>query len=193
MSLTRKLLKELELTDTAVERIIAAHVDTVNALREERDNALAQSAAYADTVRERDEYRTLAENRAQEASCAREELLTYQAQVTKERHEATRRSALTEALAAQGANPQAIPLLLVSITLREDDWDGDCLKDAAAALQPWRAKYGALFAIKSPMPVTRIAPPVTPGGALTHADVKRMSADDINRSWSAVQKALRSP
>ncbi len=193
MSLTRKLLKELELTDAAVERIIAAHVDTVNALREERDNALAQSAAYADAARERDEYRTLAESRAQEASCAREELLTYQAQVTKERHEATRRSALTEALAAQGANPQAIPLLLDAIALPEDDWNGEALKDAAASLQPWRAKYSALFAIKSPLPVTRVAPPLNAGGALTPADVKRMSAEDINRSWGAVQKALRTP
>ena len=35
MSLTRKLLKDLELNDSAIERIIAAHVDTVDALRQE--------------------------------------------------------------------------------------------------------------------------------------------------------------
>ena len=45
MSLTRKLLKEMELTDDAIERIIAAHVDTVDALRQERDAALASSEA----------------------------------------------------------------------------------------------------------------------------------------------------
>ena len=32
MSLTRKLLKELELEENAIERIIAAHVETVEAL-----------------------------------------------------------------------------------------------------------------------------------------------------------------
>ena len=41
MSLTRKLLKELELNEDAVERIIAAHVETVDALRQERDAALS--------------------------------------------------------------------------------------------------------------------------------------------------------
>ena len=34
MSLTRKLLRELELNDDTIERIISAHVDTVDALRQ---------------------------------------------------------------------------------------------------------------------------------------------------------------
>lgn len=76
--------------------------------------------------------------------------------------------------------------------LPDDAWSADdTLTDAATALQPFRAKYGALFSVKTPIPVTRVSPPVKAGGALTRADVQRMSADDINRSWNAVQKALR--
>ncbi len=174
MSLTRKLLKELELNDTAIERIIAAHVETTDALRSERDAALAQS-----------------EEQLGQALAAREELSTYRAQVEQEQHAAARRLALTQALTAQGANAQALPLLLDAIALPEEAWQGDRLADSAAALQPYQARYSGLFAARSPMPVTRVAPPLASGGLLTHADVKRMSAHDINRNWSAVRKALQ--
>ena len=173
MSLTRKLLKELELNDNAVERIIAAHVDTVDAIRQERDAALAQSDA-----------------QLVETAAAREALTAYRAQVEQEQHAAARKAALADALAHQGANAQALPLLLDAISLPEDAWEGDSLSNADAALQAYRAKYPGLFATKSPMPITRVSPPLFSGGALTHADVKRMSASDINRNWSAVQKAL---
>ena len=191
MSLTRKLLKELELNEDAVERIIAAHVETVDALRQERDSALARATAVESTVQERDKLRALAEERLNEAASARDELTAYRAQVEQERHQASRRSALAQALTAQGANASALPLLLDSIALPEEDWEGNTLRSAEAALQPYRAKYSALFSVKSPIPVTKVAPPVTSGGILTPADIKRMSANDINRNWNAVKTALQ--
>lgn len=190
MSLTRKLLRELELNDNVVERIIAAHVETVDALRQERDAALARATAIESSVQERDELRALAEARLNEASAARDELSAYRTQVAEERHQASRRSALAQALTAQGANANALPLLLDAISLSEEDWEGDTLR-SAEVLQPYRAKYSALFSVKSPVPITKIAPPVNAGGTLSPADVKRMSATDINRNWSAVKTALQ--
>ena len=174
MSLTRKLLKELELNEDAVERIIAAHVETVDALRQERDAALSQSEA-----------------QLAEAASAQEALAAYRAHTEQQQQAAARRMALASALAEHGANPQATELLLDAITLPEESWDGAKLLDAAATMQSCRAKYPGLFASRSSIPITRVAPPLSGGGALTHADVKRMSVSDINRNWSAVQKALR--
>lgn len=191
MSLTRKLLKELELNDAAIERIIAAHVETVDALRQERDSALTRAEQIEASLTEQEELRTLALAREQEAAAVRDELTSYRAQVEAEKHAAARRTALSDALTAQGASQQALPLLLDAITLPEEAWNGDELADASAALQPWHAKYGALFAAKETIPVTRIHPPVSSGGLLTPADVKRMSAADINRNWSAVKNALQ--
>ena len=191
MSLTRKLLKELELNETAIERIIAAHVDTVDALRQERDAALTRATQIEASIEERDELRTRLDAQTQEAAAAKDELVAYRAQVESEQHASARRTALADALTVHGANPQALPLLLDAISLPEEHWHGDTLADAAASLQPWRAKYGALFAAKSPLPVTRVQPPINGGGTLTPADVKRMSASDINRNWSAVRSALQ--
>ena len=174
MSLTRKLLKELELNDSAIERIIAAHVETVDALRQERDAAQAQRDAQQG-----------------ETAAIQAEYTAYRSQVEETQRFTARREALTHALTAQGANPSALPLLLDAIHLPEEAWQDNKLADAAASLQPWRAKYGALFAVKNPVPVRKVHPPVQGGGLLTHADVKRMSASDINRNWSAVKTALQ--
>ena len=191
MSLTRRLLKELELENSAIERIIAAHAETVDALRQERDAALTRANQIEASQQEREELRTQLASRTQEAADLQADYAAYRAQVEGERRTAARRAALTEALTAQGANPQALPLLLDAIQLPEEAWQEDVLPDAAATLQPWRAKYGALFAAKSPIPVTRVSPPLTGGGLLTPADVKHMSAEDINKHWSAVRTALQ--
>ena len=191
MSLTRRLLKELELENSAIERLIAAHAETVDALRQERDAALTRANQIEVSQQEREELRTQLASRTQEAADLQADYAAYRAQVEGERRTAARRAALTEALTAQGANPQALPLLLDAIQLPEEAWQEDALPDAAATLQPWRAKYGALFAAKSPIPVTRVSPPLTGGGLLTPADVKHMSAEDINKHWSAVKTALQ--
>lgn len=191
MSLTRRLLKELELENSAIERIIAAHAETVDALRQERDAALTRANQIEVSQQEQEELRAQLASRTQEAADLQADYAAYRAQVEGERRTAARRGALTEALTAQGANPQALPLLLDAIQLPEEAWQEDALPDAAATLQPWRAKYGALFAAKSPIPVTRVSPPLTSGGLLTPADVKHMSAEDINKHWSAVKTALQ--
>ena len=174
MSLTRKLLKELELEENAIERIIAAHVETVDALRQERDAAQAQRDAQQG-----------------ETALIQAEYAAYRSQVEEAQRLTARRDALSQALTAQGANPQALPLLLDAIHLPEEAWQDNHLTNAAASLQPWRAKYSALFTVKTPIPVTRVRPPVQGGGLLTPADVKRMSANDINRHWNAVKNALQ--
>lgn len=173
MSLTRKLLKELELNEEAIERIIAAHVDTVDALKQETQEA-----------------RSAAELQQAQALAVQEELTAYREQVEQEQHASARRCALAEALTSQGANAAALPLLLETVALPEEAWNGDTLTDPAAILTPIRAKYAGLFAARKPIPITRVSPPLNGGGQLTHADVKRMSAHDINRNWSAVKSAL---
>ena len=174
MSLTRKLLKELELSPSAIERIISAHAETVDALKQEAAVATTQLTA------------------AQEnAASLQADYDAYRTQIETEKRLTARQQALTAALTEAGANPQALPLLLDAIALPEEAWQENALTNPAEALYPWRTKYAALFQVKSPLPVTRVAPPIHAGGLLTPADVKRMSADDINKHWSAVKNALQ--
>ena len=174
MSLTRKLLKELELDNSAIERIITAHVETVDALKQEAAAATTQLTAARES-----------------AAALQADYDAYRTRVETEKRLTARHQALTAALTEAGANPQALPLLLDAIILPEEAWQDNTLANPAEALYPWRTKYAALFQVKSPLPVTKVQPPIHTGGLLTPADVKHMSADDINKHWSAVKTALQ--
>ena len=191
MSLTRKLLKELELNDTAIERVIAAHTTTVEALKQERDQARARIDECEAAQQELAELRPQLEEAQANSNIAQAQLVAYRTQVEVEKHHTARRAALSEALEKHGANPATIPLMLDAIPLPADAWDGDALVDPDATLLPFQQKYAPLFAKRTAIPVTKVQPPIAGAGSLTPADVMRMSADDINRNWSAVRSALQ--
>ena len=191
MSLTRKLLKELELNDAAIERVIVAHTTTVESLKQERDQARARIDECEAAQQELAALRPQLEEAQANSHIAQAQLVAYRTQVEVEKHHTARRAALSEALEKHGANPSAIPLMLDAIPLPADAWDGDALVDPDATLLPFQQKYGALFAKRTAIPVTKVQPPIAGAGALTPADVMRMSADDINRNWSAVRSALQ--
>ena len=52
MSLTRKMLKAMGIEDEKIEQIIEAHTDTVNALKDERDEYKANAEKLAETEKE---------------------------------------------------------------------------------------------------------------------------------------------
>ncbi len=191
MSLTRKFLKELELTDEVIEPIIAAHVAVTDALKQERDEYRDASAALEGMTQERDAWREMAGEHQASLEALRAEYEGYQAETEEHRHQAARREALTGALRAAGANPQAIPLLLDALPLPADCWNGDALADEGGLMAKIRAKYSPMFSDPIPLATARVSPPVDMGGVMTQQDLRRMSPDDINRNWDIVATALK--
>ena len=184
MSLTRKLLRELNLEDGQIERIILAHMETVDAVRQERD-ALHQ---------ERDALRTqIAELTPHRDAAARiqADFDAYRAQVDADRLASARQASLRAALLDAGANPLTVDLLAAASPLPEDAFDGGTLRDPAAALAPLRDRYGALFAQPVALPTPRLAPPADVAAPLSRDDVARMSEQEILANWGTVQAALR--
>ena len=80
MSLTRSLLKELQISPDAAERIIAAHAESIDALRQERDAARGEAAqlesiraALAEMTQARDEACQARDSAREELSALGEE------------------------------------------------------------------------------------------------------------------------
>lgn len=190
MSLTRSMLKDLQLPEEAVERIIAAHIETVDALKRERDEARAAAEALPKTSRERDELRNQLSAATESARQAQDALTAYQEEAAAAKRQQARSEALRQALLDQGANEQAVQLLADALPLSEDCWDGDALRDPEAAIAPIRARYGGFFSVPTPLPTTRVTPPLHDGPALSREDVQRMSLDEINHQWSLVRSIL---
>ena len=177
MSLTRKLLRELNLEDAQIERIILAHMETVDALRQERDALRTQ---VTDLSPHRDA-----------AARIQADFDAYRAQVDADRLASARQASLRAALLTAGANPQTVDLLAAATPLPEDAFDGGELRDPAAALAPIRARYGALFAQPVALPTPRLSPPGDAAAPLSRDDIARMSEQEILANWGTVQAALR--
>ena len=92
MSLTRSLLKELQISPDAAERIIAAHAESIDALRQERDAARGE-AAQLESIRAALAEMTQARDEACQArDSAREELSALGGQFDSYRKSTSRRA-----------------------------------------------------------------------------------------------------
>lgn len=189
MTLNRKLLRELELNDETIERILAAHTEAVDALCAERDAAQKAAEALGETAAERDALREAAATHQQEAERLRGEFALFREQVHAERTAEGRASAIREALRHAGANELALPLLAQAVKTTEEDWDGVALREGADVLSPVIGQYGAFFSQPVPIPTDRVSPPLD-GSALSREDVRAMSPEEINQNWHQVRSAL---
>ena len=193
MSLTRKQLRDLQLDEATIEEIIAAHVSTIEGLRAERDAALEAAAGADALAREREgllarvESLTASLQEQGEARAAFEEYLSQEAaQHAREAKEAALRTALEEA----GCNRYAVELILREIDPDQAVLSGEQVINARELIAPMKEKYAPFFARPVRIPTPAVEPPVSSEGALDISDVARMSAEEINRNWSAVRSAL---
>ena len=124
-----------------------------------------------------------------ETARIRSEFDAFRQTTQAERTARQRQDVIRAALRRAGANEQAVDLLALAVSTTAEDWDGDALRDEAAALAPVRGQYAAFFATPAPLPTDPISPPLS-GAGLTLADVRAMSADEINDNWSLIRAAL---
>lgn len=176
MALTRKLLKDMQLEDPIIEQIIAAHAASIQALEQQRDEALAQAAALneashaaAQVQADFDAYRASVESAAQTAKAAR---------------------LLRLALIQAGCNEQAIELMIRTLPPASLALENGCLVNEKGLIASLKEQYAAFFAKPVRLPTPTIQPPVSSGGALTREDLSRMSAEEINTNWNAVKGVL---
>lgn len=177
MALTRQLLKDMQLTDENIEQIIAAHVATIEALKNERDAAAAENQAL----------RAAAD---QSAAQVQQAFDAYRAQVEQDRQTRKALEILRLSMLQAGCNEKALDLLIQSIDPAALEMEGGMLKNSAALIADLRSKYADFFARPVRMPAPTLQPPVTASGPLTRDDLSRMSVDEINRNWSAVKGVL---
>lgn len=177
MALTRQLLKELQLSDETIEAIISAHVSTIEALKDERDTALAEAEL-------------LRASSTQSTQQVQQAFDAYRAQVEQDRQSHKAKELLRLTMLQAGCNEKAIDLLLQSIDPSELEMEGGMLKNGAALVARLRSKYADFFARPVRMPTPYLQPPVPSGGTLTLDDLSHMSADEINRNWDAVKGIL---
>jgi len=191
MALTRRQLRALNLDNDAIEAIIAAHADTVQALTQERDEALSRAEEAHRRQSETQAALEALQGVQEENLRLQSDFDAYRTQIELDRMQSARQAEIRRALQDAGANPKALELLCGAVRQEHVQWEENRIVNPKEALSPLMQLYADFFAPPVCLPAPEIAPPGEDQGPLSLGDVRRMSEDDIMRSWSTVRAALR--
>lgn len=195
MALTRKFLKALGIEDDKIDEIVAAHGETVTALKAEIDEAKQGASGLDAVTKERDRYKADLEalqKTSGDAAKVQAEYDAYKAQVEKDKTAAKKGAALDAVLKEAGVERESFRKQLGK------GWDMDTIeledgkvKDKAALISRIKADYPDFIGTAHTEGTKPLTPP--PGGSKTYTreQLKGLSAEEINANWGAVQAALK--
>ena len=115
MALTRKFLRALGIEDDKIEEIIGAHLETVNPLKDERDNLKEQADKAAELQKQVDaltKQSGSSEDLAKKYEDEHAAFEAYKAEVEKGKAETAKKSAYRKLLEASGIDPKRIDAVM---------------------------------------------------------------------------------
>ena len=115
MALTRKFLRALGIEDDKVEEIIGAHLETVNPLKDERDNLKEQADKAAELQKQVDaltKQGSSTEDLAKKYEDEHKAFEAYKADVEAGKAEAAKKSAYRKLLESSGIDPKRIDAVM---------------------------------------------------------------------------------
>lgn len=135
MSLTRRMLKAMGIEDEKIDEIINAHTETVNALKEERDNYKKDAEDLPNVIKERDKYKEQAEKDnpyEQKYNDLKKQHDDYVAEQTAKETKAKKQEAYRELLKGIGVSEKRLSAILKVTDLSSIELDEQGkIKDAS--------------------------------------------------------------
>lgn len=194
MALTRKLLKGMGLTDEQVDTIIEAHTDTVDGLKGDITRYKADAEKLPGVQRELDDLKAAGDGGYQE-KYEREHAAfeNFKADVTARESKAAKEKAARtyfEGKNITGANLE-LAMRGCGAELEALELDGDKIRDAKSLDALIEGVFKPLVSTVQTMGANTAAPPAKPDGtSYTAADIRGMSAADINKNWDSIKASL---
>ena len=191
MALTRNMLKTMGLNEEQINAIIEGHTETVTALTKERDDFKAKAETLDSVTKERDTYKEKAE-KAGDSAKVQKEFDDYKAGVEKDKLNAKKRKALDAAFKTAGVQRDTFR----SSMLKAWDLDGveldekGAIKDVDGLNAAIKKDYADFIATSEDNPLPKNDPPSGGRQTFTRADIEKMSVEEINKNWDAINKQL---
>lgn len=198
MALTRRMLKAMGISDEQVDEIIAAHTETVDALKEQRDAYKADAEKLADVQKQLDKATADLEAAGKDAykvkyEALKEEYEGYKTEQTKKESHAAKEKAYRALLREAGVSEKRIDSVL-----KVSDIDGvelddkGAIKDSDKLTESIKSEWADFITTTETRGASTSYPPANNnGGAMTKADIYKK--DDHGRyvlSAAERQKAL---
>jgi predicted MPP superfamily phosphohydrolase len=203
MALTRKMLKAMELDEDKISQIIDAHQATVDEIAKERDALKADAEKYkADSEKlaavEKDLVKAKAKlEDADEVSkkykALQEEYANYKNDVTAKTAQEQREKAYRALLAEAGVSDKRIDSIIkvTDLSKIEIGEDGK-VKDAKTIVEGIKTEWADFIQTQGTQGAKTSTPPASdPSKTFSRDDIKKMSAEEINKNWDSIKESLK--
>ena len=197
MALTRKLLKSLGLEEAAIDTIIDAHIETTDALKKQRDDAMAEAGTTTEIAKERDQLKQqVAELQKQggDAAKVQADFDAYKQQVATEKLTAATDADLAAMAKEAGIQRESFQKLAVKTFDREliKRGEDNAITNRAELIERMKQEYPDFLASEpAPRGPENTNPPTNnPAGGFTREQIKAMTPDEINRNWDSIKGNL---
>lgn len=202
MSLTRKMLKAMELDEDKITQIIDAHQSTIDEIASERDALKADVAKYkadSDKLKEVEKELTKAQAKLEDADAVsdkykalQDEFQTYKDDVNAKATQASKEKAYRELLKEAGISDKRFDSIIKITDLSGVELDDDGkVKDSKKIVEGIKSEWADFIQTQGKQGAPTPKPPAgEPSKVYTKEDIKHMSADEINKNWDSIKGSL---
>lgn len=198
MALTRKMLKAMGIDDEKIDQIIDAHTETVDALKEERDNYKKDSEELKGVKKQLDEAKSLIESGDKDAykvkyDALKEDFDNFKADVKKKETTANKTAALQSLLKEIGISEKRIPAVLKISDVESVELDENgSIKNKSKLADSLKSEWQDFIVMESKKGADEHNPPSNEQKkSYTREDIKKMTPEEINKNWDAVKASLK--
>lgn len=197
MSLTRKMLKAMGIEDEKIDQIIDAHTETVDALKEQRDQYKTDAEKLPEIQKKLDTATEQLESAGKDSwkvkyDALKEDFESYKADQTAKETRSAKEKAYTELLKAAGISEKRISAVLkVSDVDAVELVDGK-IKDADKLTESIKTEWADFIQTTTPTgPNTPNPPENNPAKTYTRDEIRKMSPQEINQNFDAIKASLK--
>ena len=176
MSITRKMLKGMSLTDEQIDTIIEAHTETVDALKDERDKFKADAEKLADVQKELDSIKGTNGDFEQKYNDLKKEYDKYKADQEAIAEKTAKEAAYREMLKSAGIPEKRIASVMRVTNLSDIKLDKDGkLKDHDKLVDSVKSEWADFIDTKIEKGADTKNPPDNKGGKMTKEDILKIT------------------
>ena len=194
MALTRKLLKGMGLTDEQVDTIIEAHTDTVDGLKADVSKYKSDAEKLAGVEKELNDLKAMGDggykDKYEKEHKAFED---YKADITAKESKAAKEKAVRAYFESKNITGSNLDLAMRGCgeEMAALEMDGDKIKDTKSLDALVDGTYKGLVSNTQVKGANPANPPANPPAKnYTTADIKNMSAAEINANWDSIKASL---
>lgn len=197
MALTRRSLKAMGIEDEKIDEIISAHAETVDALKEQRDNYKAQADELAKVQQKLDEANKTIKANGSDAwkvkyDAIKEEYDNYKSDISAKETTRAKQAAYREVLKAAGVSDKRIDSIIKvsDIDSVELDESGK-IKEADKLTENIKTEWADFIVSTNTQGANTATPPTNSKKSFSREDIDKMSPAEINENWETIKNSLK--